>query len=209
MVEAEDYSKCWDELRLFLNRYPESDFAAEAEKIQEDISAILRKDLNRRVTQLKQQFKDGDWLRAFAEYRFLQLAELPDGQHDAVDELEPIANRIAAKIRIEYQLLGHRSKMYNEEDVIEVRRVSTLKAAVDPDDAEARQLLEKAGKLAQLRAEKLVEHSKRYMHLLRQSSTAKSCSAPSGSIPQVHTVKPLNLSCYLASLPCGLADSHR
>lgn len=152
----------WQALDVYLQRYRQSPNRAEAERLQESIRKFMEERFNTELERVRSMAQAGHWSDVMQRIGLLRAAAVSPDQRAALQSLSELADQQKEKIENDYRLLGWRKQMFNEEAIIEVRRVAALYLAFHPSDDEAAALLEQAKQRGAERAAKLIEQGMRF-----------------------------------------------
>jgi hypothetical protein len=164
----------------FLRTYPNSSHRAEAEKVKANVEATVAQQFDDRIAYASECLRKYDVHAALYQLKLLEMMArltVSDSQQAALQGLRDRVQTTRQQIQNQYNLLGTRTRMISDDDIIEVRRVCQLVLAVDQDHYEARQLLEKADRIGGRKAAKYLQQAKLYrnMHPRKSRDYLKRC----------------------------------
>lgn len=158
-------AECWQELEVFVQRYPGSAHLEKAKQFKQDIEKHFQEQFEAMSSQIDEYMQAGNMVAALAQLAAMEATVFDERQRATLAGLRQKVTTQAERIRIDFQLLGIRKRLINESDILEVRRAATLLLALEPDNVEAQQLFNEAEAKGRARAKRTLEQTERSVSL--------------------------------------------
>jgi hypothetical protein len=146
----------WAELQTYQRRFPAGPHAAEIGRLVEETKRSVEEKIPQALRHAASLLEREEWDQARRYLDRLENAPMPADQRPVFDKLRGQLADLEQRAAREFLLLGSHTRLLTEEDVTAALSALPEILAMDPDHHEARALLERARRQADLRAEKLL-----------------------------------------------------